>query len=56
MMKSDKGFRCKDDRAKDAEMDKHYREIGIKSIQAASTLIRSGKAQAKPTSNVSIKH
>lgn len=37
LMKS-KGFRCKEDRAKDLELDRHYGAIGIKSVQAAQSL------------------
>lgn len=51
-MKS-KGFRCKADRAKDADIEKRYGTIGIKSVQAAQTLCNSSKSGklASPATN-----
>lgn len=43
LMKS-KGFRCKEDRAKDKELAAHYGEIGIKSVQAAQSLCTKHKS------------
>tara|TARA_R110000868_G_scaffold11981_51_gene58262 strand:- start:2743 stop:2922 length:180 start_codon:yes stop_codon:yes gene_type:complete len=42
LMKS-KGFRCKEDRAKDLELTRHYGAIGIKSVQAAQSLCSKAK-------------
>ncbi len=56
MVESDKGFRCKADREKDAEMDKHYHTIGIKSIQAASKFVRSGEVQPQQTNEHAAKY
>lgn len=42
LMKS-KGFRCKEDRAKDMELDGRYGAIGIKSVQAAQALCTKSK-------------
>nr|WP_306265416.1 hypothetical protein [Pararhizobium sp. IMCC3301] len=53
LMKS-KGFRCKEDRAKDLELTRHYGAIGIRSVQAAQALcskakpVEVTKAIAKP--------